>query len=275
MTDREKWIDRLKKLKAKAESAAAIGNQAEAEAFAAKFQALLIEHKVSMSEVELTEQNVDDPLGYHEYHPDRAGFDPFDSRAKKRRVLWIEQLAMAVADAHFTKMILSERLDGVVTYMFVGRQSDVELAVWMFTVLGRNGIKNAKKEYDRAKRERRDTTDWYKTFLRAYQIAITKRYAIEREKLERQLSGTGTSLVPLDRARQEAEDFADKAFKTHGLKAIGGGGSNLEAHERGTQHGRDANLAARAVGGSTEENAQKKIAAGPKALPAPKKGGAA
>lgn len=269
MTNREKLIDRLRKLKAMAESAAAIGNQAEAEAFATKVQDLLTEHKVAMSEVDLQEQEADDPLGYHEYHPGQRGFDPFDDRAKKRRVQWIEQLAMTVAEAHFTKMILNlDRSDRVVTYLFVGRQSDVELATYVFTVLGRNGITMAKKEYDRAKREGRDTRDWYKTFLLGYQRAITTRYARERDRLERQLKTAGTSLVPLERAAAEAAAFAAAAFRTQDTKRLNAGGFNLEAYTKGRAHGEAANL--RATGLKAGAPAERKLAAAPKALPAGK-----
>lgn len=54
MTDREKILEKLRKLQAHADSAAEIGNEAEAEAFAAKVQELLTAYKISFATAGVT-----------------------------------------------------------------------------------------------------------------------------------------------------------------------------------------------------------------------------
>ena len=53
----ENVIDKLRKIMAHAASAREIGNLAEAEAFAAKAQELLLRHKLDMTEVEFAAES--------------------------------------------------------------------------------------------------------------------------------------------------------------------------------------------------------------------------
>ena len=60
---RDKMIDRIQKLLAHADSAKKLGNEEEAQAFAAKVNELLLKHKLSMSSVEVAAQDADDAMG--------------------------------------------------------------------------------------------------------------------------------------------------------------------------------------------------------------------
>jgi hypothetical protein len=50
----EKILDKLGKIKAHMESAQEIGNEAEAQAFAAMLQSLLLKHKLEMTDIQYT-----------------------------------------------------------------------------------------------------------------------------------------------------------------------------------------------------------------------------
>ena len=56
MAQDEKLIDKLKKIKAHADSAEKIGNEEEAYAFAAMLQKLLAKHNLDMSQIEWEEK---------------------------------------------------------------------------------------------------------------------------------------------------------------------------------------------------------------------------
>lgn len=265
--ERDDVLELIRKLNAKAVSAADIGNQAEAEAFAAKVQELLLRYKLSMTEVEVAEQDAVDPLGYQTYDPVSRGLDPKGRMDFKKRILWLEQLATAVARAHGCELVLSQHLDHQ-AYLFVGRRMDVELAGYVFTVLGRAGYDLSALEYRKAKREGRDTTDWYKTFQTAYAYAIVQRYRAERAKLEAQarVAGQGTALMRLDQDKVAVQAFMKQAFKLHSAGAIGGGSrDNDYARARGEHHGRQANLNQRGVGPAKEGT--KALPPGPRSLP--------
>ena len=110
-------MDKLAKLQSHADSAKAIGNEAEAEAFAAKVAELLVTHKLSMTEVEFAAQAEDDPVDgayvdYAKYAPDQSG---------RTRVWWQETLIDVVARAHFCRIMV---VPGSSRIFLVGRGSD-------------------------------------------------------------------------------------------------------------------------------------------------------
>ena len=61
MTD-GKILEKLGKIKNHMESAKEIGNEAEAQAFAAMLQTLLLKHKLSLTDVEYASEMKDEPI---------------------------------------------------------------------------------------------------------------------------------------------------------------------------------------------------------------------
>jgi len=62
MTDKDKILDKLAKIKRHMESAQAIGNEQEAQAFAAALQTMLLNHKLEMTDVEYASEMKDEPI---------------------------------------------------------------------------------------------------------------------------------------------------------------------------------------------------------------------
>lgn len=123
--------EKVKKLMRKARSAEAIGSQAEAEAFAAKAQELLLRHKLSLGNVDLDALEDADPIIEADVDPSTIG-----TRRKKTRVRgksrWVGQLANVVAHAYFCRVYTYTCSANVA---FIGRTSDREVAVDVFTRL--------------------------------------------------------------------------------------------------------------------------------------------
>jgi len=120
-------LELLRKLVAHEKSARTVGSIAEAEAFAAKIQTLLAEHKLGMSDVEFAAREAEEPIAWQFVDPADAGF----GRTKKGRVPWQIFLANNVAEANTCQVVLA----GGNRLYFVGRTSDRELCRVFFLYL--------------------------------------------------------------------------------------------------------------------------------------------
>ena len=138
MNDREKILEKLQKIKAHAESAEKIGSQAEAEAFAAMFQQLLLKHKISATEVEVEQLERDEPV-------DKFQVDWQDIRVRSTRIAWIERLAGIVARAYFCRILVHPRSSNIT---IVGRKSDAAIAEYMLVTLVREFSRLLGEELD-------------------------------------------------------------------------------------------------------------------------------
>lgn len=125
---------KISKLIAHEASARSIGNQAEAEAFAAKIAELLANHKLSMSDVEIKAQEVEDPFGCT-----FTKKGPTNSTAR-----WRLDLARAIASAFFCHYAY---VGGSNKVVFYGRDSDRKAAVEMYEMLASTAKYLAKKDY--------------------------------------------------------------------------------------------------------------------------------
>lgn len=138
-----KIIDKIQKLLRHAESARQIGNIAEAEAFAAHVQTLLIQHKLDIATVERTMLDLEDPIEHRFVEGDEFG-----QRSKKRREGWTEGLACVIAENHFCRMAVTPNSNAIT---FFGRRSDIEITIFMFTYLSRLAAKFGQLELALAK----------------------------------------------------------------------------------------------------------------------------
>jgi hypothetical protein len=127
MNTKDKLLEKLAKLKAHAESAQALGSEAEAQAFADMLQQMLLRHKLEMSDVELVDLEKEDPIDRHPVNFSAQGLP-----RKKVRQAWSQHLAETIAWAHFCRILVYNRSNRVT---FVGRKQDCEVAEYMFVTL--------------------------------------------------------------------------------------------------------------------------------------------
>jgi hypothetical protein len=133
-TDRDKVIDKVIKLHAHAESAKALGNEEEAEAFAAKVQELLTAYKLSQSDLRDKSKVVEEPINVTKVR--------FDNRTGSR-VAWSEHLAGIVCPAYYCKFFV---LTGTNALGVIGQETDRQVCCFMLVTLARLIVKIANKE---------------------------------------------------------------------------------------------------------------------------------
>jgi Protein of unknown function (DUF2786) len=137
---REKIIEQLRKLNAMAESAAEIGNEQEAQAFAAKVQELLTAYKLSQADVGFgPNKPAEEPINIAYITWKDLGLE-----SRRTRVGWTERLANFIAQAYYCNFI-SCGWGGNIG-MFVGAETDRKVAVYMFATIGRFLYNLAEKE---------------------------------------------------------------------------------------------------------------------------------
>lgn len=213
MTAHEKIVDKVTKLKAMAESAEAIGNEAEAEAFAAMYQRLMLQHKIEMSDLEVERLDVEEPVQKH-----RIDYTKYpDIELRKARIAWIERLASVVADAHFCRILV---YPGSSRITLVGRKSDAAVAEYMFITLQRavESLSSKAEQKYRWEVYKRDgncrAARGYKgSFTQAFVMRLSERYS----ELRAEIVGDGGSmaLVRVNTAHAALADFFNSSkFKT-------------------------------------------------------------
>jgi hypothetical protein len=181
----EKIIDTIRKLQRHAESAASFGSRAEAEAFAARAQKLLLDYKLTQEAVDAADFEGSEIMGGCVLRPSQFG-----QKRSKRRVAWTEDLAQTVAEGHFCRAAC---LPGSNKIVFLGRRHDVEIAVYVFCRLARTSAKTARLELRETKLEYKQDglshlwpgdkifTD---SFHLGFSAAILGRYKQQREQAE-------------------------------------------------------------------------------------------
>lgn len=238
MTDRDDILTLISKLHAKAVSAEKIGSQEEAATFAAKVQELLLRHKLSLTEVELAAEEKAEPIKGAVVDPDE--FDGLD--AVTRGLVWRDQLAAGVAEAHCCVMLLHENKRGEQTYIFVGRDTDRQLAIYVFVTLCRTAKQLSERDYAAAKKNGAPTKGFYRSWRFAFTMTILERYKAEEAALARRLKKTGTSLVRVDKARAQVADFVKEHLTTTAVERKGPTTDNLMALVLGRRAGEGADI---------------------------------
>jgi hypothetical protein len=168
--DRAKVLDKLKKLKAHAQSAHEIKSQEEAAAFANMVQTMIVKHNIEQSELDafaLEEELQMNPM--KEISPPSE----FMHKHRQRRA-WLENLAAYVAHAHFCEVLYAPNRFYV---FFCGREAQVQMAVDVYIQLVRTAEKLAQAEYFKHYHEVRgnDAYASIKGFKPAYLDAFVNR----------------------------------------------------------------------------------------------------
>lgn len=208
-------IEKVRKLFAHAESAGKIGNQAEAEAFAAKANDLLIQHKIDSSIIQQTEDTPDELVDVVELHA-RHIF------GTKKAAGWRSVILNGLAKAHFCCLI---RTSGQ-TYSLVGAASDREVVLYLLMQLLRVAPKMAQdavpEPLSHGRRSTRvDRNAWLLGFAsgiiaklrEARQAAERSPYALVLVKSQEATDAKVNELFPrLRNARVDASGGARSAF---------------------------------------------------------------
>lgn len=235
MSDREKLVDKLKKMYAHAKSAEAIGSEAEAQAFAAQIQRLLSEHKINRSEIEEQRLDETDPIGQHAVDFESAGIE-----VKRRRIEWQEILGQIVAKANFCKLMVSQ---GTSQVWFLGRETDAMAAEQVFLYLLRIANSLADKEYVKYFYECKErgcveeARGFRASYLAGFCNRLAARYREEQERIRREHASSGTALVRLSDAMTHVENY----LKQRGSKTASGfTAAKPNVNQEGLRRGRAA-----------------------------------
>jgi hypothetical protein len=242
--DRQKLLDRIRKIWAKAESLKAMGPEYEQEAltFAAQAQKMLAKYKLSLSDLEMAQLEKDEPI-VGEWH---------DGKGKRAQV-WVEQLAVVVARAHFCRALFSTR--GYDQIFLVGRTTDRAVAAFMILTLRRVAEEmsdKAARSFRKNLRKQQGATDYdnrnYRAaWLRGFVERIAERYRDEERKMEvEQQQIRGTSLVLVQKnALAQIDSFIQSSVKTSNRGR--GPSERRSGHESSSAGQRDGRNAANNV----------------------------
>lgn len=153
-------IQKLGKIKAHQESAAAIGNEAEAEHFARMLNQLLMKHKLEMTDIEYEAEIKEEPVESTSvgkgiiYRDGKKYYKEYpDVEVRSKRQDWSEKLARIICSAHSCKMLVEHRSSRL---YFVGRKTNTVIAEYMYITMYRTIERLSWKEYKTA----RNKTKW-------------------------------------------------------------------------------------------------------------------
>lgn len=206
--DRESIIRKLKKLHAKAQSAEAIGSEAEAQTFAEAVQRMLSEYKVEAAEIQ--EQDGKDANPIVRVQPD---WDKHKIKYRRREVEWMKELAAVVAWGHYCRISFVPKSSLV---FFIGHEADAETAAEVFGKLANVAESMADKEYVRyfyeCKRAGnvRLARGFRESFLRGFVHRLRDRYWSHMKAIEEYYAHDKKALTILGTARRKVDEFVEK-----------------------------------------------------------------
>lgn len=263
--EKEKLLEKLQKIKNMAEGAKKIGNEAEAQAFAAMLQQLLLKHKLDMTDIEYAAEMKDEPIveqraEYIRINGKRVYKDFPDVEIVERRRLWAEQLAAVIASAYASRILVSE---GWSIITFVGHRSNVAICEFLFLTLLRSADKmstTAAKSF-RAKQRRENggagMTDrgFRESWLEGFVTRIAQRLTEERNqfgKAEQQC----TALVRVNKEALAVKNYVEEKH-TKMAKEIGRARNfNHNGYLEGKKAADNMNIKGNAMNGGDGPNKQ-------------------
>lgn len=179
----------------------------EAAAAAAKVQALLFEHRLTMFEVEKAGQGADDPYAVHSSR-EADGVDKLGGPKNVRKQL--QFLACTIARYNFCTGLLSG--DRVT---IVGRQADVEVVWWLYAYLRDELLRQAR--LSAAENHQSNPYPWIRAFLLGADREIGRRLSEQREANRRATSESQALVLVSDAAlKQAVEKFFPKLGRARG-----------------------------------------------------------
>lgn len=245
MSPTERIIDKLKKVHNMAEGARAIGNEAEAQAFAEMFEKLLTRHKLTMSDIDFAKLEAEEPVVQHTPDWQAHGWE-----YKKQGEQWQAILSKIVAEAHYCDII---RIIGTNRFIIVGRRSDAEVAEYAIITLLRAADKIGRHEYGRYYRQCQAAGDVTRArgFRDAFMLGFINRLSERYRELRATHKGeTSTALVRIDRERKAVADFMTKLREdgeTRSMVSRKRWAMNEAGRRRGREVADSVNLGGKAV----------------------------
>jgi len=211
--NKEKIIEKVRRLRAQLEHEAT-GNQkgiteAEALAFAATMQRLMLQYNLTMSDVEWQTMKVDENISTM-----RVGFRQ-GMRTVKMRIGWRETMAKFVCRAHFCKCLVILRTSDLT---FVGRPKDLESAATTFVYLACVAERLADTDYAKRYTEAYKAGDvttvrgYRQSYLYGFAERLGALYALEVKQIEENI-GSSTALVRTTDALAAVNQYATETLK--------------------------------------------------------------
>jgi hypothetical protein len=247
MTQEDKLLDKLQKLKRMAESAAAIGSEAEAQAFSDMLQKLLLDHDLQMTDLDFERMEAEQPI-----EDQWVDFSKHGVKVRRTRVAWMERLASMIARANFCRILITS---GTSNFWLVGRREHRAVAEYMIVTLTRAIMDISKKEHSKYCWEVYKS-DGNCAAARGFKDAFITGFLVrlfDRLEARKRTAGqsTSTALMRINKedaaveanieARRESGDFR----KMHSLQLTAP--SNREGVRRGRAAADQVNLDGRAV----------------------------
>lgn len=203
-TDKNKILEKLRKLMNLKESATAIGNQGEAAAAAAGISRLLLMYNLSESDIPAQER-IDNPIVAEEipFKPEVIGGQ------------WYEYLVNCICKFNLCEALVVSSCKKKRYYknkfQIIGRQRNVEVVLYLISFLANNFYLMGKRDYPQYKHDclfiKNKLPETEHLYLRSYLYGCVcgLHYKLESEKKELQKNSNITSLeISL---RSEIEDF--------------------------------------------------------------------
>lgn len=229
-------LNKLKKLMNHEKSARRLGNIAEAEAFAAKVQKILLTHNLTLNSS--GDHPADEPIAHRVVPAEEA-----ELRPRKSREEWTERLADAIARNFLCRLLL---LPNSNTVVFVGRRTEREAAASMYLRLVHISQQLCEKEFRFWKSAighacqisgqaccAADSRRWKRSFLVGFATGLDDRFSRVRHAAYSHGAASGRYLVPL-RSPEKALD--DHIGKIPAGRPIGGDDHHCGAFSRGRAH---------------------------------------
>lgn len=200
--------DTLRKMIEHEKSARKIGNQAEAEAFAGKIQELLLKHKLEMSDIEIAEQERNEPILEEWFSIPEV----LDLPIKRRHDTWFGLLLSSITRANFCKVLQTHVSN---TYTIVGRESDRDVSKQLFEYLSKACIEMAPHEAlkhfgpspVRGMKHPEERT-FISSFKVGFAVAICNRLHVKMEELK--AGATEQGLIRVDQLTKATEEKFDE-----------------------------------------------------------------
>jgi hypothetical protein len=259
----EAILEKLAKIKRHAESAKEIGNEHEAQAFAAMLQNLLLKHKLEMSDIDYAKEMQSEPIIEHapEMVYDSANrcyvYKDFpDVEVVRKRRVWAESLAHIITKAYSCKFLVSMRSSNIT---FVGHKSNVVQCEYLFLTMLRCADKMSNNEAKKQRAQWRDqnggagsTPKGYReSWLLGFCARLSERMEEERRKFE--TPSTQTALVRVNKEALEVAGYVNK-FRTV-VTSHKQGAFNQTGYEAGKSAANGLNLN-RPLSGNAKPNGQ-------------------
>jgi hypothetical protein len=269
-------IRKLQLLISHQQSAAAIGNQAEAEAFAGRIQQMLSKHKLSMTDLEAKEEEKEGVTSGLAVDPRRFGM-----KDKDGMIPWLLDLARSIAKVNDCEILVQQvqkatksrkamlagkffKTQTTNQFIFVGIEVDRVAAEEFYVYMAKLVWEYAGKAGDDVKeRLRREIMyeigkcapghlsaklhDFRHSYCKGFVSAVTKRMIDAREAEKAQAANTETGLMVIDRRAVMVRTYVTKISTKGPATEMYNKGRQSMGFEMGRQQGQKVALTSKTV----------------------------